>query len=151
MASKLLSESNMKAACSVTEMTKTLGLSRARFYQLQKQGYFPLPLYCIQTRKPYYDKTLQKKCLQVRQMGIGFNNHPILFNNPRQAQPSIKKPKSDKKHPDLADALKKMGMDIGHNQLQQAINSLYPGGLDDKDEGVVIRELFRHFKQGESI
>ena len=151
MANKLLSESNLKAACSVTEMTKILCLSRARFYQLQKGGFFPMPLYCIRTRKPYFDKNLQKKCLQVRQTGIGFNNHPILFNAPRQTQPTNKKPKVDKKLADLADALKKTGIEISHTQLQQAIQTLYPNGLSQIDEGVVIRDLFKYFKQGESI
>ena len=150
MANKLLSDTNLKAACSVTEITKMLCLSRARFYQLQKQGYFPMPLYRIQTRKPYYDNTLQKQCLQVRQTGIGFNNHPILFNSPRQTQPTNKRPKRDGKLTEFSEALKKMGMEIGRNQLQQAVQSLYPDGLDHKDEGVVIRELFRYFKQKES-
>ena len=150
MTNKLLSESNLKAACSVTEMTKILCLSRARFYQLQKQGFFPMPIYCIKTRKPYYDKNLQKKCLQVRQFGIGYNNHPILFNAPRQDQPINKKPKVDKKFTDLADALKKMGMNVSHTEIHQAIQTLYPDGFDHAEEGVVIRELFRFFKQGES-
>ena len=150
MANKLLSESNLKAACSVTEMTKILCLSRARFYQLQKQGFFPMPLYCIRTRKPYFDMSLQKQCLQVRQTGIGFNNHPILFNAPRQTQLTNKRPKRDGKLTEISEALKKMGMDIGHNQIREAVQTLYPSGLDEIDEGVVIRELFRFFKQGES-
>jgi len=121
MANKLLSDTNLKNVCSVTEMTKMLCLSRARFYQLQKQGYFPMPVYCIRTHKPYYDKTLQKQCLQVRQMGIGFNNHPILFNAPRQSQTINKKPKVDKKLAELAQTLKQMGIQASHTQLQEAI------------------------------
>ena len=110
-----------------------------------------MPLYCIRTRKPYFDKNLQKQCLQVRQTGIGFNNHPILFNAPRQSQPSIKRPKVDNKLKDLAQTLKQMGIQANHTQLHQAIQSLYPDGLSQIDEGVVIRDLFKYFKQGESI
>ena len=151
MTRKLLSDTNMKAVCSVTELTMMVGLSRARFYQLQKGGYFPMPIYCIRTRKPFFNMSLQKQCLQVRQTGIGFNHRPILFNSPRQSQPPNKRPKVDKKLTDLADALKKTGIEISHTQLQQAIQTLYPNGLSQIDEGVVIRDLFKYFKQGESI
>ena len=34
----MLSNNELKAVCSVTDMANKLGLSRARFYQLQKVG-----------------------------------------------------------------------------------------------------------------
>ena len=51
---------NQKTAISVTEMSKDLGLSRARFYQLLNQGIFPKPLYSEETKRPFYDLELQK-------------------------------------------------------------------------------------------
>ncbi len=49
-----------KAAVTVAEMARMVGLSRARFYQLQDAGIFPLPLYDVSTRRPFYDEEAQK-------------------------------------------------------------------------------------------
>ena len=51
---KMLSNNDLKAVCTVTELAKKLDLSRARFYQLLKMGIFPKPAYCIRTRRPIY-------------------------------------------------------------------------------------------------
>ncbi len=53
-------DNDLKAVCSVTELTKKLGLSRARFYQLQKMGVFPMPIYCTRTIRPFYPLELQQ-------------------------------------------------------------------------------------------
>ena len=65
---KVLSE-DLNAVCSVTELAKTLGLSRARFYQLQKMGIFPMPIYCIRTRRPFYTPDLRQICVDIRKTG----------------------------------------------------------------------------------
>ena len=41
-----------KAIVTVSEMARMCGLSRARFYQLQKAGVFPAPVY--QDGRPLY-------------------------------------------------------------------------------------------------
>ena len=41
-----------KAIVTVSEMARMCGLSRARFYQLQKAGIFPSPVYDVSTRRP---------------------------------------------------------------------------------------------------
>ena len=46
----MLPDYDLKAVCSVTALAKKLGLSRARFYQLQKMGVFCAPVYCTRTR-----------------------------------------------------------------------------------------------------
>jgi hypothetical protein len=43
-----------KAVVSVSEMARMVGLSRARFYQLQQAGVFPLPVYDVASRRPVY-------------------------------------------------------------------------------------------------
>ena len=54
----MLSNNDFKAVCSVTELAKNLDMSRARFYQLQKLGVFPEPVYCIRTKRPFYPLVL---------------------------------------------------------------------------------------------
>ena len=88
MSSKNTSSENLKAVCSVSEMAQLVGLSRSRFYQLQKQGVFPHPLYDIATKRPFYPQHLQKRCLEIRNTGIGDNSQRILFYTQRIGHPS---------------------------------------------------------------
>lgn len=72
------------AVCSVSEMARRLGLSRARFYQLVKSGVFPPPLRSG-TRRPSYPCDLQEQCLAIRETRVGFNGLPVLFDRHDQA------------------------------------------------------------------
>ncbi|MHC4093389.1 MAG: helix-turn-helix transcriptional regulator, partial [Planctomycetota bacterium] len=55
-----------KQCVSVTEMSRMVGLSRARFYQLMNQGVFPTPARRGETNRPFYDREGQEQCLLVR-------------------------------------------------------------------------------------
>jgi len=99
-----------KAIVTVSQMARMVGLSRARFYQLQKAGAFPPPLYAVETRRPIYDEELQKVCLEVRRRNCGVNGKPILFYARRVTlppasarNPTPKRPKNE--HAGLIDAL----------------------------------------------
>jgi len=61
-----MSDELLKAAVTVAEMARMVGLSRARFYQLQKAGVFPAPKYDDVKKRPFYDQEAQKACLEVR-------------------------------------------------------------------------------------
>src|ERR1700722_572362 len=106
-----------KAIVTVSEMARMCGLSRARFYQLQKTGIFPPPLYDVSTRRPIYDEELQKVCLEVRRRNCGVNCKPILFyarRNPmvpapaRIARTKSQPPKTEQ-YPELMEALQALG------------------------------------------
>jgi hypothetical protein len=51
-----------KTVVSVSEMAAMVGLSRARFYQLQGTA-FPIPVYDVATRRPVYTEDMQMVCL----------------------------------------------------------------------------------------
>ena len=68
-----------KQIVSVTEMAKMLQLSRARFYQLLQSGFFPKPKIDERSKRPYFDMTLQQKCLECKQSGIGVDRSFMLF------------------------------------------------------------------------
>ena len=68
----------IKAAVSVAEMARMVGLSRARFYQLVGSA-FPPPVYDVSTKRPFYDELLQESCLEVRRRNCGIDGKPILF------------------------------------------------------------------------
>ena len=144
---RYLSE-NRKPICSVTDLVKSLGMSRARFYQLQKEGIFPRALYDPRTNRPFFDTTLQEICHEVRETGIGFNGHYILFYSRRKnnSDKPAKRRKTNSQYSDLMETLKQMGLDVPNDQIDQAVQELYPQGLAQEDMGIVVRELFRFLK-----
>ena len=125
---------------SVTEVIIELGLSRARFYQLQNMGIFPKPLYSGPNR-PYYSQDLRQKCIKIRKTGIGDNGQPTVFYNSRK-----NKPKGQINYERLADALRHMNTDVTPDDVKNAIAVLHPKGLPSGyEEGCVMRDLHRHF------
>src|SRR4051812_22994628 len=107
-----------KAIVTVSEMARMVGLSRARFYQLQKAGIFPPPERDAETVRPFYSEEQQKVILEVRRRNCGVNNKPILFyarRNPlapapsKPRQPKGTAPKAEQ-HPELIEALQALGL-----------------------------------------
>ena len=50
------------------------------------------------------------------------------------------------KHKEYASTLEQMGLSVSGGQISKAISELYPDGCKNIDDGVLIRELFRHLK-----
>jgi hypothetical protein len=138
---------------SIGDMAKALDHSRARFYQLQQQQIYPMPLYDIRTRRPFYDIRLQKICHEVRETGIGCNGQYILFYAPRQkptqsrARSKAPQRTTPPEHQELADTLSQMGLEISGEQVSEVVEKLYPDGLEKKDMGLVVREVFCHIRK----
>ena len=156
MSDKLSSNSCLKAVCSVTEMAKSLDLSRARFYQLVNNGKFPHPVYNIYTRRPHYTQELQKSCLQIRRSNVAYDNIPILFYSPRKKKNHQKSaPETNNKSSiqnsqidEWVDTLRQMGLtNVDYNKVEFAIKQLYPDNKLPDDEGIILRDLFRYIKQ----
>ena len=147
MSNKKLSIS--KAVVSITEIAKTVELSRSRFYQLLQSGFFPKPKYDDRSKRPYYDIELQQKCLECRSSGIGVDGSFMLFYSPRKKESlaDMRKKKIDPALKEIVETLQTMGLEVTGKQVQQGLIEIYPDGIDNLEQGLVIRELFRHFKQ----
>ena len=138
-----------KQVVSITEMTQMLQLSRARFYQLLDAGFFPKPIYDERSKRPYYDIELQQKCVECRQSGVGIDGSFMLFYSPRKKEnvSHLKREKVDPVVKEMTETLQEMGLETTAKQVQQGLSEIYPNGVGDVEQGVVIRELFRHLKQ----
>jgi hypothetical protein len=138
-----------KPIVSISELCEMLQLSRARYYQLIKSGFFPKPLVDNRSKRPYYDADLQQKCIEAREKGIGADGSMLLFYSPRKSEnsPKKRKQKIDTQVQEYADTLKGMGLEVSVKQVQAALSELYPQGTDGQDQGLIIRELFRFLKQ----
>ena len=146
--------SNLKPIISISSMSKELDLSRSRFYQLLETGIFPPPIYDLRTRRPFYNEELQQRCCEIKETGIGFNGQFILFYSPRTKpnkprKNSLKDNFTDNPlYSELVETLNNMGLNCNLSQVSNALTKLYPDGYENIDQGVVIRELFRHIKNG---
>ena len=132
------------ALCSVSEMVRRLGLSRARFYQLVKTGVFPLPLRAG-TRRPFYSSEFQEKCLAIRKTRVGFNGRPVLFNRRQPRGKARREPEGQ--YDGLVAALKNLGLKVTANAVKRAVEVLYPAGqAQSQDPNEMLRKLFKYFR-----
>lgn len=140
-----------KAAVSVTEMARMVGLSRARFYQLVKRGTFPPADQDAATKRPCYLEEKQRQILEARRRNCGVDGTPILFycrrndaGQPRTA-PRPASTKSNvvvKKYTDLIDGLAALNVAVTVAQVEPLVKELFPSGTDGVNPGEVIRAVF---------
>ena len=138
-----------KSICTVTELAKKLALSRARFYQLQRAGVFPTPVYCLYTKRPFYPMDVQEKCLEIRKTGIGHNGRPIIFYSKRDGVTAKPRSCTEQKYRELSETLKQMGLKTSPANVKKAFMTIYPDDWNKLDiDGAVIAEVFRYFRNG---
>ena len=147
------SETQTKAAVTVAEMARMVGLSRARFYQLVGTT-FPWPVYDVATRQPFYTEELQAVCLDVRRRNCGVDGRPVLFyaRRPLAAPVPGRKPRKivavKDNHADLLDGLKGLGLaGVTAAQAAAAVKDLYPNGAPEAANGEVLRAVFLHLRR----
>ena len=143
-----------KKFVTVTEMARMVGLSRARFYQLQGTT-FPLPVYDVATRRPIYVEEQQNVCLEVRRRNCGIDGKPVLFYARRQdarpttgaaRRPTKAKPKAQQ-HTELIEALKSLGLTATNEQVASAMKDMFPSGVAGVEQSEVIRTVFVRIKR----
>ncbi len=143
-------EQSRKAFVSVVDLCEMLGLSKSRFYAMMKAGVFPKPIRTAACKRSVFDADLQQKCLEIRQTGIGHNGQPVLFNRKRQKSTSRKfrqdHPPISKEHAELVEAMKSLGLTVKPEEVQTALQNLYPNGRGGIDDGEVLRQLFLHLR-----
>lgn len=147
----------LKAAVTVSEMARMVGLSRARFYQLIGSA-FPHPVYDVRTRRPVYVEELQQVCLDVRRRNCGIDGKPVLFyakghSVSGQSKPTrkISKPKPKNSYPEVTAVVQALGLTaVTGDQVAQAVRALYPNGLVGANQPEVIRSVFLHLQRRDS-
>lgn len=149
-------EFQSKAAVSITEMARMVGLSRARFYQLQKSGTFPPPDEEPNTGRPFYSEEKQRICLEVRRRNCGIDGKPILFYSRRrdlvlQPRKSKSAPAPKKDVGALLDGLNSLGLTTATAAKVEAITKeLFPNGTVGMDQGEVLRAVFLRIRRQNS-
>jgi hypothetical protein len=147
-------DSSVTAAASISDVSRMVGLSRGRFYQLMRKGVFPSPVYDVRSRRPYFTDEQQRVCLEVRKMNCGVNGRPILFYARKALFPKRTKSsprRSNKNKPPsrwngILEGLKSLGLEVTSTQVEEEICSVYPSGTDGVDDGEVLRNCYRKFR-----
>jgi hypothetical protein len=140
-----------KSFMTVSEMAESCRLSRSRFYDLTEAGVFPRPVRHPSSKRPMYDRSLQEKCLEIRQTGIDCNGQPVLFNRkpttaggPRKQSKPAQELRRD--HTELLDALKGLGLSTTGQAVEHALAVLFPDGHAAIDQSDLVRRLFLHLQ-----
>jgi hypothetical protein len=143
-----------KAIATVREVARMVGLSPARFYQLQRAGVFPMPAYNAHTRRPYYTEEQQRLCLDVRTRSCGVNGQPVLFytrrrkrggQSSRQDRPRMPTPVDGETNSRtiILEAVRSLGLArVTATEVESATRDLFPAGTAERDTAEVIRAVF---------
>jgi len=150
-----------KEVVSISEMARMLGLSRARLYQLIKQGVLPQPIRDGNVKRAHCDRELQEQCIKVRKTNCGINGEVILFyaskpmeiprvnKRPLQKQPSKPVPKkTDIEIESFRHDLEQLGVKTGSSaDIRNALVTCFPDGHKAVNRQAVIMQLFEHFNR----
>jgi hypothetical protein len=144
----------VRAVVSVATMAKAIGLSRSRFYELVQRGVFPLPLYALSSKRPFYTAEAQQAIHAVRQTGLGVNGEYVIFyQRDGSARPltggrlPVKPPASATEVSALMAGLAALGLGgIAAADVAKAVATCFPTGIVGRDDGDVLRVLYRHLR-----
>lgn len=135
-----------KSAVSVTEMARMAGLSRARFYQLVKQGTFPPADEDNLSKRPCYLEEKQRQILEARRRNCGVDGKPILFYSRRRdlGQTKTQRPtkQPNNQYADIIDGLAALNVNTTVAQVEPIVKEFFPTGTESVDPGEVIRAVF---------
>jgi hypothetical protein len=128
------------------------GLSRARFYDLIRDGVMPWPTYCIYTRKPMYLADAAALCIRVKETNTGIDGRYVIFyarrepatgNAPAPASRAVQRPSQiDTLTQEMIETLRAMGVRQGQAEVVAAINARCPGGATEASFETDLRAVF---------
>jgi AcrR family transcriptional regulator len=148
-------ETGLRAAVSVTQMAKMVGLSRAAFYEHVRRGHFVAPMYQPGSlRRPVYTAEMQRQNLEVRATQLGVNGEYVLFYE-RQPREESERPgrRSRSEAPggvasDLLRRLEGLGLQgLSESRVEQAVAECFPHGAAGVAEPEVLRVIYRQLRR----
>ena len=160
----------VKEIVTVSEMARAIGLSRARFYQLVKEGVLPEPARNPKTKRPFYDRQQQEQCLLIRRTNRGANGRAVLFYGRRSEGLALtKRPPATKKKPrrpnrkdsgsakpetlidELRHGLGQLGVaEVSAADIRSALAGEHPDGHGHVDRSELLLSVFRNLKRRDS-
>lgn len=154
------STQGLRAAVSVVQMARALGMSRASFYAHVRKGTFLAPIYSLSTRRPVYTAEMQARNLEVRATQVGVNGEFVLFYE-RASRSEVVRPtrqpssRRSERQPDraaeLRGRLEGLGLNgLGDAQVRDALDACFPHGTAEVAEADILRVVYRHLRRSMS-
>ena len=132
----------------VTELCELIGLSKNRFYALQKAGVFPPAMRSPLNNRPVFDSALVEQCLGIVRHRIGANGAPWVPNRKSPAVKRAPRKAPGDRHRGLIDSLASLGLTATAAQIDDALAKLPDQGAG-LEEPELIRQVFLQLrKQG---
>jgi hypothetical protein len=149
-------EIEAKHAVTVTEMAEMVGLSRSRFHQLLGKV-FPLPLYDLRSRRPFFTEDQQQVILDLRASNCGIDGKPVLFYASRSKRAAAKAKVRRKLEnatvgsvlpTQLTKAVRSLGLKtVRPAEVEDTLRRLYPNGTDGIATIELVRSVFLKLKR----
>ena len=141
-----MSKPSQNRFVTVTELCELIGLSKNRFYALQKAGIFPAPLRNPLNNRPVFDSALIEQCLGILRNRIGANGAPYVPNRKSANTPRESRRKPAGRHKSLIEALASLGLSATATQVDEALGRLPEGGAG-MEEPELIRRVFLELRK----
>jgi predicted DNA-binding transcriptional regulator AlpA len=141
-----MSKPSQNRFITVTELCALIGLSKNRFYALQKAGIFPAPLRNPSNNRPVFDSALIEQCLGIVRNRIGANGAPYVPNRKKVTPSRESYRKTAGLHQGLIEALASLGLSATPAQVDEAMGQLPEGGAG-LEEPEVIRRVFLELRK----
>lgn len=129
-----------------------MGLSRARIYQLIRNGVLPSPDREDGTNRPFFNQEKQVQCLEVRRRNCGIDGRPILFYAKRRdvgvrRSTNRPSPAKDGLFDELVGYLAELEVKVTTSQVETLVSQLFPTGTSGTPKEEVLRAVFLGFQR----
>jgi predicted DNA-binding transcriptional regulator AlpA len=129
----------------LAELCEVLGISKSRFYALQKKGVFPEPQRA--GNRPVFDQQQVEQCVGVVRSRVGLNGEPVLIRCRTVADSSKNRPATVKvKHEEMIASLQSLGVTANAVQVEAALKSL-PDEGKGMDDAARLRAIFLELRK----
>jgi hypothetical protein len=141
-----MSKPSQNRYVTVQELCELVGLSKNRFYALQKAGIFSAAMRSSLNGRPVFDSALVEQCLGIVRNRVGANGVPYVPNRKGRParQASTKKPAGC--HQGLIEALASLGLTATPAEVDEAMKRLPEGGAG-LEEPELIRQVFLELRK----
>lgn len=141
-----MSKPSQNRFVTVQELCELIGLSKNRFYALQKAGIFPAPLRSPLNNRPVFDSALVEQCLGIVRNRVGANGAPWVPNRKSPVVKPAPKKASGDRHRGLIEALASLGLTCTAAQVDESLAKLPEGGAG-LEEPQLIRQVFLELRK----
>ncbi len=152
-----MKENTISEVVTIQQLCSMLSISRSRYYQLMSAGFLAPPVYSLETKRAYFTRQLAEQNMAVVRNNCGLNGKICLFYNTSRrtggspVKPAKSKeqkhkvtPKNKNLYQDIIDGLTLLGLqDVKPSIVESVIKRLYPKGIQNQDEGDVLKVVYR--------